>query len=402
MKSFPKIAHLITDLNGFGGTEATLLRYLKESSIPSQYHRVFVLKSIGEGEAIGAQMVAAGFSVVALNQKRGTVSLPAMRRLYRGLAAFQPDVISGWLYHPSLLSSVFALFLKHRPEVVWHIRSLPFASLVKSPGRFWVQRLLAALSYFSTKTIVSNSHVARQRHAEIGFCDKPGLWTVIPNGLNPDAYAPDREEGQRVRQELDIPEEALLIGCVGRFVPEKGYPVMFEALNFALQKLAPEIASRVYFLAVGNGVDADNPSFREMVSSSIPWNRLRLLGKRGDVSRLLKGVDIFVLPSISEAFPNSLVEAMATEVACLATNVGECAEVLPAAELIVQPGNAVQLGQGIVSLIEIGHQKRVQLGKENRERIVQNLTLTQMVLRFDVLFKNLADIKNGSTIQMEN
>ena len=63
---FPRVAHIVTDLNGFGGTETALLNYLKGCSLPSDHHRIIVLKTIGTGDTLGAQMEKAGFSIVAL------------------------------------------------------------------------------------------------------------------------------------------------------------------------------------------------------------------------------------------------------------------------------------------------------------------------------------------------
>lgn len=388
--SFPKIAHIITDLNGFGGTEITLLRYLKESGIPREFHKVIVLKSIGDGDTIGAQIVAAGISVLALEQKRGSMSLGALLRLHRELKSYDPDVISAWLYHPSLLSSVLARFLKRRPKVIWHIRSLPFARLKKAPGRFVVQRLLAVLSRFSRPVIVSNSNAAMRQHVSIGFSGGADRWTIVHNGLDTGRYFPLREDRIVVRRELGIPDHALLIGCVGRFVPEKGYQVMFDALRTALPKLKPETAAGIYFLAIGNGVTPENTVFANMALSSLPSDKLCMLGKRSDVPRLLRALDIFVLPSISEAFPNSLVEAMATGLACVATDVGECSEVLPSADLIARPADAFQLAECMVKLIEMSEQDRAMLGNENRQRIVEHFTLKRMVQRFDALFEDAA------------
>lgn len=393
---FPKIAHIITDLNGFGGTEATLLRYLKQSAIPNDRHKVFVLKSIGVGNTLGTQMVAAGITVFALDQRHGSISLKAMIRLYRELKEFKPDVISGWLYHPSLLASVFSILLTNHPVAVWHIRCLTFASILKTPGRFIVQRLLAVLSRLINPVLVSNSSVAMREHASIGFEVARKHWTIIPNGIDVAQYFPQSEEGLAVRRELGIPADALLIGCIGRNVPEKGYNVMFEALALVREKLQPDIAARLHFLAAGNGVTAENESFKNLAFTTLQLDTAHLLNKRADIPRLLRSLDIYVLPSISEAFPNSLVEAMATGLACIATNVGECSEVLSNPSLIVPSHDAVQLADRIVTLAEISQYERGKLGETNRMRITNHFGLGKMVISFDSMFVKAATLNRHS------
>jgi glycosyltransferase involved in cell wall biosynthesis len=270
--------------------------------------------------------------------------------------------------------------------VAWHIRSLPFVGFLQKPGRFVVQRALALLSHLTKPVLVSNSSAAMMAHVRIGFAGNLKRWTIIPNGIDAAKYHPEPEDRPAVRGQLGIPDDALLIGCVGRFVPEKGYPVMFRALALVLQKLRPDLASRLHFLAVGNDVTAENPAFRSMATSCLPLSRLHLLGKRADVPRLLRALDIFVLPSLSESFPNSLVEAMATGLACTATDVGECREVLAAPEWVAPAGDKVQLADRIIALAEMTVQEREKLGAVNRYRIATHFTLNKMVASLDALF----------------
>jgi glycosyltransferase involved in cell wall biosynthesis len=390
IRAFPKIVHIITDLNGFGGTEATLLRYIVGSRIPLSFHHVIVLKSIGTGNTLGAQMVEAGISVLALEQKKGTMSLRAMLCLYRELRRIAPDVISGWLYHPSLLASALACLLRPRPVVVWNIRSSSYASLLKAPSRYVAQRLLALLSHWSAPVLVSNSRVAVETHAKAGFDVRPERWTIIHNGVDVGRYSPGQDDGRDVRRELGIPEDAVIIGCVGRFAPEKAYDVMLQALGLALRAMPPQLAARVHLVAIGDGITKENEAFLRLNVCGVPLQRMHLLGKRADVPGILRALDVYVLPSISEAFPNALVEAMATGIACLATHVGECADVLPAADLVVPPGDPAQLAAGMVRLIEMKPDERRRLGRENRERIVGRFTLKQMAAGFDALFERAA------------
>ena len=145
-RAHPKIAHIIGDLNGFGGTEVTLLRYLRNSNVRRDCQRVIVLKSIGVGSTVGVQIVETGVSVVALDHRSFWRAILTLSRLVRELRAFEPDVISGWLYAPSLLTAMSAPQLSRRAPQVWHIRSLPFATPLKKPMRYLTQRMLAGLS----------------------------------------------------------------------------------------------------------------------------------------------------------------------------------------------------------------------------------------------------------------
>ena len=250
-----------------------------------------------------------------------------------------------------------------------------------------VQRLLAIMSRLMQPALVSNSSAAVKAHIDIGFRGAIGEWTVIPNGLDASCYFPDVSARRAVREELGIPTDALLIGCVGRFVPEKGYAILFQALAIAKSKLCKKTGTLLHLLAVGNNVTNESVELKKLSGvSGLELNQLHLLGKRSDVARLLRALDFFVLPSISESFPNSLVEAMASGVACIATDVGQCRELLLEKDLIASPGDAAQLADRIIALALMDAHDRRHLGAVNRARIVQDFTLTQMISRFDALF----------------
>ena len=100
---------------------------------------------------------------------------------------------------------------------------------------------------------------------------------------------------------------------------------MFEALTLVASMIRPKLLPHLHFLAAGNGVAPTNPVFSRLsAKSGISSANLHLLGRRPDTERLLRALDIFVLPSVSESFPNSLLEAMATALPCIASNVGDC------------------------------------------------------------------------------
>ena len=387
----PRILHIVTDLNGFGGTEATLYRYLKASVIPSACHLVIVLKSIGENNTIGAQIVRAGFNVIELGQTKGGISFLSLWKIRQKINEFLPDIISGWLYQPSLLATFFANFTRTKPRVVWHIRSLTFGSLLKTPVRYISQLVLVALSWVSQPFIISNSKAAIREHRSMMFNIQVNRLSIIPNGIDILEYFPNYHEGQKVRSELGIPANALLIGCVGRFVPEKGYPIFFSALKIALDRVRPDIASRIHFLGCGDGVDLRNLTFKAHATNALGIEKLHLLDKRADIPRLLRSLDVFVLPSLSEAFPNSLIEAMATGLTCIGTNVGECAIVLNKQNYIVPPSDVESLATCICNVIEMSDIERAAVGAANQQRVTNQFELRQMVKRFDELFRNIAN-----------
>ena len=134
---------------------------------------------------------------------------------------------------------------------------------------------------------------------------------VIYNGVDPAEFRPDPAAGARVRRELGIPRDALLALAVGRLAPVKDYPGLLKAAA-----LVPGLS----LMIAGHG--PSHGELARMVEELGLENRVRLLGTRDDVPRLLQAADVFVLSSLSEGISKAILEAMSTGLAVVATNVG--------------------------------------------------------------------------------
>ncbi|TPH18950.1 glycosyltransferase [Litorilituus lipolyticus] len=375
-----KLVHIITDLNGFGGTEATLYRYIKSSHLPCENHTVIVLKTAGDGDTIGAQIRRLGVNLIECNQQGGFFSIGLFQKIKKVMSSHQSSNLCCWLYHPCLLSFLLKPFLAKGTKITWHIRSLPFASLRSKPQRFIIQKILALVSR-TPDAIVSNSFAARDAHQEIGFSLKN--WQVIPNGLSTEQYSPENLSRQIIREELAIDEDATVLICVGRYVPEKGYASLFKALRILYSRLNAEQQSELIFVACGNNVTLENAEILKQFDNCFTANHVRLLGKRADIPKLLNIADISILSSISESFPNALIEAMATELACIATDVGDVKQVMDKQNWVVDKNDSTAMADKLEVMLSMPTKEREALGKQNRLRVVKRYSIDSMVESFD-------------------
>ena len=382
-----RILHLVNDLNGYGGAEMTLLRYLTERVEARGDHRIIVLRAIQDGPSVGADLARLGVSVTSLGVTGALSALFAIPALIRTARAASPDIISAWLYYPSLLSVLIRPFLKGFPRIVWHIRSLPYVRFSEKPARYLTQRILAFFSYFPRVMIVSNSTAARRAHVDLGYSKKPERWSVIANAIDPKRYTPDPGMRAGLRAEWRVPSHGIVIGAVGRVVPEKGYADYFVAIGKALDALPAEMRSRTHIVVAGRGTSRDDNDFVELASQTgLSHENMHLLGQRDDIPAILAGLDIFVLPSKSESFPNVLAEAMATGVASIATDVGDCALVLGDRRFIASAVPGKTLSDRIRTMLRMTLDEREEIGRKNRERATHVYTLPRMIAGFDAVF----------------
>jgi len=381
----PKVLHLVIDLSGFGGAEMTLLRYLASTSNASEHHSVLTLKAIKTGASVGADLLSLGIPVRSLGISGVKSMVFALPNLIRELRASRPDILSAWLYYPSLIATLVKPLLPGKPNLIWHIRSLPFVRLKDRPARWLTQRALALLSHLVSVRILSNSEASRRVHRAIGFRATPDRWQVIPNAVEATRYAPSAETRFRIRREFKLPETAIVLGAVGRDVPEKGYPDLFRAFE-KLQNLVPkDIAANLHLLIAGREVQVENPTFAALIASSgLPHHRFHLLGARGDIPELLTAMDLFIMPSRSESFPNALAEAMAAGLPAIATNVGDCRLVLEDDRFIATPGT---LANAMATMLSLSPDEQQAIGMRNRAHVRENYTIEKMTGAFDKVFE---------------
>ena len=135
-------------------------------------------------------------------------------------------------------------------------------------------------------------------------------YMVLNNAIDASAYRYDADVAMQMRRSLSIPEDALVVGHVGRFSPQKNHGFLVEIFEKCCQKV-----SNAYLLLVGDG--GFRAQTEECVRNCGLQNRVIFTGVRDDVQKLLQAMDVFVFPSLYEGLPVTMVEAQAAGLPCL-------------------------------------------------------------------------------------
>jgi glycosyltransferase involved in cell wall biosynthesis len=166
---------------------------------------------------------------------------------------------------------------------------------------------------------------------------------VVYLGFDFDQMSPNHEDRLRVRQEFGFTDDDLVIGYVGNFAKGKGHSQLVEA--FA--RIATN-ARDVKLLFVGRGMLPEV----EATVANIPEGRVFFTGWRDDISACFNAMDVFVQPSLSEAFSQVLIEAMGVGLPVIATDVGGATEVIEDSVngLLIEPDNTEAIHQAFMRL----------------------------------------------------
>ena len=136
----------------------------------------------------------------------------------------------------------------------------------------------------------------------------------------------------------------------------------------------------------GNQLTADNAELVELIQYYGLVNDVYLLGQRDDIPEIMSALDIFILPSLSEGFPNVVGEAMACKKYCIVTDVGDSAFLVGDTGAVVEPGNPVAIANSIEQYTKLSEVEKSYYGEKARERVLENFDIKKIVLQFDRLY----------------
>lgn len=372
-----KILHIIVGLH-VGGAELMLKRLI-DSGIKNGNirHSVISLTDLG---SLGTQLLAAGISVQALGLKAFYTIPVALIRLVRILKASRPDIVQTWMYHADLLGGIAAR-LAGIKKVIWGIRTTDVAA-GGSRSTLLVRKACAILSRRVPMAIVCAAEASRRAHAGLGY-DSTRM-EVVPNGFDFSSLQASFGQRQVVRAHCGVEAGELVVGCLGRFHKAK------DQENFILAAAMVAAANpMVRFMMVGRGIDANNTELAQWISATGFADRFVLLNERADVPACLAAMDVFCLSSRTEGFPNVVAEAMAMELPCIVTDVGDAALLLHDTGVVVPKENHTELARGINTLLAMSPMQRRALGQRAGAHVRFEYSIDKTRERFEAIYHEL-------------
>lgn len=341
-----------------GGAERLALR-LAQGLAPA-FLTTFVCLDVSG--PLAAEAEAGGFQVHVLNRRPG-LDGTCHRRLRKIVSQIQPAVILAHQYTPFFYSSLARGFSQCPPIVfIEHGRHYP------DPRK--LRRILAnRLLFRKNDTVIAVAQSVKQ-----AVVCKEGIAShrvyVIPNGINPDPFLTAEVSRARVRRELGLADDEVAIIQVARLDPLKDHDTAIAAVERLAQP-------RVRLLIVGDG--PETARLRQRVNRSPVPERFAFLGYRQDIPELLAAADVFLLSSVSEGLPVTILEAMAAALPVVATRVGDLSTVVEhnVTGLLVPPHDPAQLTQALERVC-LSSELRRQFGLAGRKKILAQFTEEKM------------------------
>ena len=301
----------------------------------------------------------------------------AFRQLASILKSEQIQLIDTFS-HPNTVA--FAWWAKRRGLVE---RVVVSYHAVGSPdgGRLVPHYLRPLLRECDALVALSQSH-RRYLVEKEGLPDR--LMHVIPNGVDTGLFAPpSAAERASRRAEFGFSETDVVFAAVGSLKPIKRVDLLLRAISGVMKK-----DHRVRLLLVGDG--PDRAMLESLAVEMGIASQVTFAGLRSDAHAVMGAADALVISSRSEAFPKVVLEAMATGLPVIATDVGSVSEMVEngRSATVVPPGDEAALASAIEAMVEAPQQRQV-FGARGREIVLQKFTIEKMCAAREQLFDSL-------------
>ena len=308
-------------------------------------------------------------------------SVGAFRDLARAAKAFRPDVIQAWGHTAQIVSSFVRARCESKPKLVWSVANT--APLARGAGFIDRRKLkLAAKRAAKADRIVYTSEAGASQHRRVGFPDG-GHATVSP-GVDATRYRTDAAMRRKVREQLQIPPKAFVIGMLAPFQPEYDHATLLKAAG-ELIKTNPDLT----ILLAGHGVQKGNAPLMALVGGGALGTRTHLLGEWSDVTSLFNACDVVCSSAQTDSARMTLVMAMLCGVPCVATGMGAQGEVIGHHGVAVEPGSPAAFVKGVTRIMQLAPEKRAQMVQGARKHALQEFVYVRALQKYLQLYFDL-------------
>lgn len=323
---------------------------------PQKYQTIFIYLMGNSDEPSYFELK--GYKTFYISRKKNLriFNLWTIWKLTGVLKQEKVDILHCHLHKASVYGAISAR-VAGVPVVFSHVHGL-------NRSKSWQRKLINRLVLRKVNKIFAVGESVRKDVLESNPFLSPEKVVSLGNSIDYGRYNQVEISKQQAKEDIGLKADSFVFGTIGRLTLTKGYSYLIEA--FA--QLKEQIPS-AHLIFVGEGRLQNE---LEQQAAETPYaDSIHFLGPRSDITSILKAIDVFVLSSIAEGLPRSLLEAMAARVPCIGTKVGGIPEILADGEFgyLVSPKDDDALAEAMTKIANISEQEREKLIKKAWQRV---------------------------------
>lgn len=363
-----------------GGLENGLVNLINHLPVSEYHHTVVTMK--GYNPDFVKRVKTQNLDLIDLNKQEGN-DFGIYRRFFSILGEVKPDILhtrnTGTL-EMQIVGWLRRVAYRIHGEHGWDVNDMHGTNrkyrllrrLIRPFIHRYVTLSMEAKDYLKNKIRVPDKDIAH-----------------ICNGVNTTKFHPDNQAA------ADYPEgflnsEHLIFGTVGRLAEVKNQTYLMEAFIHLTQQ-NQDVANKLKLVVVGDGILLNK--LKEMAKDASIEEQVWFTGNRSDIPQVMAGFDVFVLPSLAEGISNTILEAMASGLPVIATEVGGTPDLVMSS---MKESHLVDVGQvQRLAGLMANYVNNDSLLSDNsaavRQHCEQNFSIESMVNKYHQLYQKVYD-----------
>ncbi|HCP99125.1 MAG TPA: glycosyl transferase [Pseudoalteromonas sp.] len=353
--------HIITNFTELGGAESALIRVINQHVDV----KITLITLMSKTDEMVSKITHPCCQVVALEATTSISLLLSSFKLCSLIKSLKPQKIYSWMYHANAIAAMSCFFSFKKPKLIWGVRhSLDDYNGEKVSTKIAIQ--LGRMLKFVPNKVVHCSKKSQLQHEVFGY-NSPNKSVYIPNGYSFNVLTP-----------RTFMNDILIIGAAGRFHDAKDYFTLFVTAKLLKDK------GLVFELRLcGRGMTSDNKELLDLIEiAGLGLSNVHLLGEVDDMTAFYNQVDIFILSSKTEGFPNVLAESAAQGCAVFSTDVGDAPYIINNSEHIVAVKDAKALSECIYAFTQKPHEEQIDIVALTTQHVRDNFAIENIAKRF--------------------
>ena len=370
-----KVLHIINSLKK-GGAEGNLYRLCVAQKKKYQSKIDITIITLINNGYYENKLKAKGVKIISLGIDKKIKIFDLIKKIskFRNfIVKNNHDIIQSWMYHSNFLT----LFIprKSHNKIFWNIRHSELNFRISKKKTILISIICGLSSRIIPKKIIYCSEKSIKFHENKHFYSK-NKTSLIENGYSEKTYYPLNSLRLSFRKKNNIKKTDIIFGFAGRYAEQKN----IDSLLLAFSKITND-HDNIYLYMAGKDINSQNNKLINFVSRLNIKNKVFFINEQKNLLEFYNGIDVLILTSHSESFPNVIAEAMLCTTPVLSSNAGCSKKIIDKYGFVLNQNDYLSISKGIKKIISILIDKKIYwkyLKKNTRIQIKNNFSIEKM------------------------
>jgi glycosyltransferase involved in cell wall biosynthesis len=370
-----KIIHIINSLKK-GGAEGNLYRLCKFKKKKYKNKIDITIITLIDNGYYEAELKKIGIKIFSLKLEKNNKFFDFIKNIFK-LRNFikkqNPDIIQSWMYHSNFITLFFSK--RFHEKIFWNIRHSELNFQISKKKTILISIICGLFSKIVPKKIIYCSEKSISFHQNHHYYSK-NKTSLIYNGYSDKVYYPSNYLNSSFRKKNKMNRSDFLLGFAGRYAKQKNIQSMLIAFSTIVK-----INNNVYLCMVGKDINSLNKELISLITELKIKKKVIFLKEQKNLLEFYNGIDLLLLTSHSESFPNVIAEAMLCSTPVLSSDAGCSRKIINNCGFVIKDNNHLSIIKCIKKSMNIfKNNKKIwkSLEKNSRQQIIKNFSIEKM------------------------